>query len=142
MSVWGALLYLNFPTIKKFVKPNILKILVWSAASLFLGIAYLKFKPLFFWGEYLLKIELAIVIIILLFVLSSQRTWGNRAIRFLGGISYEVYLSHGFVISVITYLSPNISSGVFILTTMFVTIIFSTIIHSIGKPLIRLCRIK
>lgn len=64
--------------------------------SLVLGVAYLYFKTVFFWGEYLLKVVLGVVLITLLFILSSKRTLGNRVADYLGDISYEVYLSHGF----------------------------------------------
>ena len=108
--------------------------------SIVFGIAYLRFKPVFFYGEYLLKIVLGLVIIILLFTLSSQRTFGNRAINFLGEISYEVYLSHGFMMLLLKTFIPNISSGLFVLLTVILTIIFSSVIHYIDKPIVKLCR--
>jgi peptidoglycan/LPS O-acetylase OafA/YrhL len=35
---------------------------------------------------------------------------------------------------------PNISSGVFVLLTVILTIIFSSVIHYIDKPIVKLCR--
>ncbi len=138
--VWGLLLYLNLSAIKRFVEPNIMKIIFFVLLSLLLGIGYLTFKPVFFWGEYLLKIILGVVIIVLIFILSSKLTLGNKAINYLGNISYEVYLSHGMVMGLLTYICPKLSSGVFILSTVIITIVFSAIIHSIGKPLIKVLR--
>ena len=122
------------------VKPKTCKILFWGVLSIVFGIAYLRFKPVFFYGEYLLKIVLGLVIIILLFTLSSQRTFGNRAINILGEISYEVYLSHGFMMLLLKTFISNISSGLFVLLTVILTIIFSSVIHYIDKPIVKLCR--
>ncbi|MCD7710638.1 MAG: acyltransferase family protein [Porphyromonadaceae bacterium] len=138
--LWGLLLYLNLPLIKKYVAPNYRKIIVLGVIALTLGVAYLKFKPVFFWGEYLLKIVLGIAIIALVFTLSSKRIWGNKAIFFLGDISYEVYLSHGFIMALLAHFCPQLSSGLFVLSTVIGTIVFSTAIHAVGKPLVSLCR--
>lgn len=110
--------------------------------SLVFGIAYLSFKPVFFYGEYLLKIVLGLIIIIFLFTLSSQRKFGNRTINFLGEISYEVYLSHGFIMLLLKTFIPQLSSGLFVLMTVILTIGFSTIVHYIDKPIVKFCRKK
>lgn len=138
--VWGVLLYLFLPKVKKYVNPSKSRILLFGALSLVLGVAYLYFKSVFFWGEYLLKVVLGLTLIMLLFILSSKRTFGNRVADYLGNISYEVYLSHGFVMGVIGWLYPELSSGVFILSSVIVTICFSAAVHAVGKPLVRWCR--
>lgn len=138
--VWGVLLYLFLPEVKKRVNPSKSHILLFGVLSLGLGVAYLYFRPVFFWGEYLLKVVLGLILIILLFVLSSKRTLGNCAADYLGNISYEVYLSHGFVMGGIEWFYPGLSSGVFILLTVIVTICFSAVVHAVGKPLVRWCR--
>lgn len=138
--VWGVLLYLFLPEVKKHMSPSKSRILLFVVLSLVLGVAYLHFKPVFFWGEYLLKVVLGVTLITLLFILSSKRTFGNRVVNYLGNISYEVYLSHGFVMGVIAWLYPELSSGVFILSTVIVTICFSAAVHAVGKTLVRWCR--
>lgn len=138
--VWGVLLYLFLLEVKKRVNPSKSRILLFGFLSLMLGIAYLYFKPIFFWGEYLLKVVLGLALITLLFVFSSKCTFGNRIADYLGNISYEVYLSHGFVMGVIELFYPGLSSGVFILATVMVTICFSAAVHAVGKPLVRWCR--
>lgn len=140
--IWGLLLYLNFSLIKRFVKSNWSKIFIFGLISLILGIAYLKFKTFFFYGEYLLKILLGLVVILFVYILSSQRILGNKAILFLGRISYEVYLSHGLVMIVLKNVMPELSSGIFIVLTVLITILFSAMIHYIGKPIVRYCRAK
>ncbi|MCD8301998.1 MAG: hypothetical protein LUC44_03155, partial [Prevotellaceae bacterium] len=140
--LWGLCIYLNLPLVKKLVSPNRAKITLLALVALSLGAAYLRFKPVFFWGEYLLKIVLGVAIIALVFTLSSKRIMGNRAMFFLGGISYEVYLSHGFIMAVLAHLCPQMPSGLFVFSTVAGTIVFSTIIHAIGKPLVRVVRHK
>lgn len=91
--VWGLLLLWNFNAIKKLISPNLYKKILAIFVCLVLGITYLKFKYVFFWGEYLIKIVLGVSIIYLLFLVTYRRKWGNKAAYFLGDISYEVYLS-------------------------------------------------
>lgn len=139
--VWGVLLFLYMPKVKRLVKPNVQKIVAFGLLGFMLGAAYLKFKPVFFYGEYLLKIVLGMTIILLLFTLSSQRKFGNKAINFLGDISYEVYLSHHVVMTVLSSLFPLLPSGCFILITVLGTIMLSAILHHVGSFLVKRCRI-
>lgn len=138
--VWGILLFCFMTRVKALVKPTVWKVLLWGILSLVLGIAYLRFKPVFFYGEYLLKIVLGFVIITFLFTVSSQRKFGNKVINHLGDISYEVYLSHGFIMHLLSSIFPQLPSGLFILLTVITTVVFSTFVHSIGKPIVKLCR--
>lgn len=46
--VWGIFLFLFMPRIKQFVRPKTCKILFWGVLSIVFGIAYLRFKPVFF----------------------------------------------------------------------------------------------
>lgn len=140
--VWGVLLFAYFLKCKDVAKPTKSKLVLLGTLCLVLGVAYLKYKGVFFWGEYLLKIVLGITIITFLFTLSSKRTFGNKASFFLGGISYEIYLSHGFVMHVLDDVFPEMQSGAFVLSTVVLTIVYSTIIHSIGKPIVKMIRAK
>ena len=139
--VWGVLLFLYMPKVKRLVKPNVQKIVAFGLLGFMLGAAYLKFKPVFFYGEYLLKIVLGMTIILLLFTFSSQLKFGNKAINFLGDISYEVYLSHHVVMTVLSSLFPLLPSGCFILITVLGTIMLSAILHHVGSFLVKRCRI-
>lgn len=140
--VWGLLLFLALPRIKQWVNPKAGRIIIYTIVGLILGVAYLKFKPVYFWGEYFLKVVLGASLILLVFTLSSKRTFGNKAVNYLGNISYEVYLSHGFIMGVLNRFSPEMSSGVFILSTVILTIIFSVFIQAMAKPLVKMCRAK
>lgn len=138
--VWGLLLVWNFSLVKRWLSPKLIKTVISILLCLILGIVYLKFKHVFFWGEYLSKIVLGVAIIYLLFLITSRRQWGNRASFFLGDISYEVYLSHGFIMSLVAKYLHFLSSGEFILTSVTLTIIFSWLIHVVDKRIVQMLR--
>lgn len=140
--VWGIILYYKYNTIKAFVHPNVKKIVIFFALSLILGLSYVEYKYVYFWGEYLLKIILGAVLIILLFLLSSNRIWGNKVMSFFGDIYYEVFLSHLLIMQFVQTYVKNVSSGEFILLVAALTIIFSALIYYLGKPIIAFFRTK
>lgn len=139
--VWGILLYRHYARFVEWMdKRRIVKSIVLCMMSLILGVAYLKYKTVWFWGEYALKIILGIVIISFLFNMTSNRKFGNKFSFWQGDISYEVYLSHGLMMGMLAYYMPNQLSGWFILLTVLSTLIISTLIHAIGKPIVRILR--
>lgn len=136
--VWGLLFYRFLPVIKDWLLSHrIRKFILFSLLSLIAGVGYLKFKTVFFYGEYLLKVVLGIIIIIWMLLLTVKRKYGNRISTYLGNISFEVYLSHGMVMSVLVFLYPQLSSGTFIFLTYSITILISIGIHSISNKLVR-----
>ena len=56
---------------------------------------------------------------------------GNRITRLLGSISYEIYLSHVWVMSALVHYFPDLSSGEFIILTYFITILLSMAVHKV-----------
>ena len=139
--VYGLLIYRHYPRVVTWLDTHRkAKAVVFIVLALIAGAAYLKYKPVYIYGEYLLKIVLGILILTALFLLTSKRTWGNRSVALLGCISYEVYLSHGFIMGVLSA-HTLLSSGVFVLTTVVLTILFSWIIHTaISKPVVNKLR--
>lgn len=136
--VWGLLMYRFLPIIKQWlVGSRMKKLILFSFLALVVGVAYLKYKDVYFYGEYLLKITLGIVIITWMLLLTVKRKYGNRISLYLGNISYEVYLSHGMVMSVLASFCPQLSSGMFIFITYLVTILFSMGIYSISSRLVK-----
>lgn len=135
--VWGILLYSHYD---KFVdwmdKRRMVKSIILCMMSIILGVAYLKYKTIWLWGEYVLKIILGIVIISFLFTMTSNRKFGNKFSFWLGNISYEVYLSHGMIMGVLAYYFSGMQSGWFIFLTVVSTLVLSTLIHALGKPIV------
>ena len=141
--VWGLLLYRFFPrALNWFNAQRLVKIIAFSFLSALLGILYLKFKTDWFYGEYLLKVLLGISIITLLFLVSQKRIFGNRVGRFLGDISFEIYLSHGLIMGILAYFCPSLRSGTFLILSVVMTVLFSWLVHEIAKRLVSLLRAK
>lgn len=141
--VWGILLYRYFDRIKKWMDNHRLaKSLILCAICSLVGAAYLKYKFVWFWGSFILKIILGFMIIMFLFTATSNRRFNNYISLWLGNISYEVYLSHGLVIGTLAYYFNDLDSGWFILFTVILTLILSTLIHTIDKPIVKVLRYK
>lgn len=139
--VWGILLYRYFNKCAEWMnRYRWGKVVILCVVCLIMGGAYLKFKTIFFWGEYILKIILGVVIIAFLFTITSNRKFVNKVSFLLGDISYEVYLSHGVIMGVLAYYMPNLQSGWFIILTVIFTLAISTLIHRIGKPIVKKLR--
>ena len=135
--IWGLLLYRYKDQFLAWAsKHTLVKVIIPLAISLVLGIGYLKFKFVWFWGEYLLKIILGIAIIAVFLVSTSRISFGNKLSRWLGDISYEVYLSHLFVIALLEIALPSLNSNQFIAYTIIGTIIISAFTHALVKRIV------
>lgn len=94
------------------------------------GIAYLKYKRVYFVGNYLIRLILECCVIG--FVLGISRKIEIRGgIRAIGNISYEVYLIHGCVIHWLSKLVSGHSSGLFIVEVLIMTILIAEIVHCV-----------
>lgn len=113
-----------------------MKAIVLCLISAILGITYLKYKVVWFWGEYLLKVILGIAIILFLFTATSNRKIGNPFGVWLGSISFEIYLSHEIVMGFLAFLITDMQSGAFILATVILTTLLSWGIHSVDKAIV------
>lgn len=137
-EMWGCLYGICLAINKEKIK-NILSQKFFFLMPVFLitagvaGLLYLKYKYVFFLGEYVLKVILGLLITMVIFVYNSKFKIGNVVNRFLGKISYEVYLIHGLSFLIVDYLIPGIDSGLFILLSIGITIILSVLINKIAK---------
>lgn len=140
--VWGVLLYRYFDVVTVWMeKSRVVKVTILLLFGGFLGVSYLKFKFIYFWGAYLLKILLGFTLLLLLFTATSNRRFGDKVSNWLGSISYEVYLSHRMVIGIMALLLPAVfNSGLFLFLAIFVTLFLSTCMHTIGKPIVNILR--
>ena len=124
-------------------KSRIVKVTILLLLGGLLGVSYLKFKFVYFWGAYLLKIVLGFTLLLLLFTATSNRRFGDKVSDWLGSISYEVYLSHGMVLGIMVLLLPNdFNSGLFLFLAISATLLLSTCVHAIGKPIVNNLRKK
>ena len=128
--LWGMLLAKYFNKIYCFLGENwVKKFLIIVVLTLLCGALYLKFKSVYFWGEYVLKIILGLMFVVLYLSLNAKYVIGNRVATFLGTISFEVYLFHVYAFSLVDYLFPNVNSGIYILIAMMLTVFMAYIIH-------------
>ncbi len=118
---------------------TMLKIIITMVISAVLGAAYLRFKPVAFWGDYLLKIILGIAILSFMFCLLAKFRIGNAVTAFIGGISYEIYLLHETVFDIIGGLdkSASLDSGLFIWTSVFITIVLSVMLKALSGLILK-----
>lgn len=125
--IYGLLFFRFSRSIKEWLMRNRLpKIILFIILSVLIGLIYLQFKNVIFWGEYILKIILGAIIIFCVLLLSVKRQFGNKFSFWLGRISYEVYLLHTIIMSAIIKIMPDLSSGVFIMATYVLTLVFAT----------------
>lgn len=135
--IWGLLFYRYFdPLLIWLNNRRAKKTIIFLVLSLILGLTYLKYKTVWFSGEYCLKIVLGLVIITFVMLLTQKRIFGNYISTVLGNASYEIFLSHGFIMSVLTFYFPHLPSGFFIVLTILLTIILSIPLHALNKIIV------
>jgi peptidoglycan/LPS O-acetylase OafA/YrhL len=129
--VYGLMVASKFETCKKWLccRYNVKLVAVGIIAAL-LGGGYLKFKPVPFWGSYLLKILMCVTILAFVLMLTSKIEIGNRVTRFLGRISYEVYLAHGLVFTALA-MTAITNSGLFVSVSLMITVAVAFVIKKL-----------
>lgn len=140
---YGIIAANHADAIKKwFVERWTVKVVILMLISGGLDLAYLKYKPTPFIGDYLLKIVLGIAISAFLFCLIAKLKVRNRANSFLGNISYEVYLLHHGVFALLMAIDRNMmNSGLFIVLSIFITLGLALILKKVSDMLISRIRI-
>lgn len=113
-----------------------------TAATVLIGFLYLKCKGVPFFGDYLLKILLGMALVKLMLVVDSLLSLGSRLNAILGSISYEVYLVHGTVFSLVSEITGGgLSSGPFIAFSVAGTVLVAWVLHGIGVFALSLVRL-
>lgn len=101
----------------------------------------MKYKHVFFLGGWLLRVVLAVVLLLLFSACTMNISFEGRLVQLLGNISYEFYLGHLVVISIVSRLFPKISSGFFIVIVFVATLILSIVVKimsdKIMSPLLK-----
>lgn len=135
--VSGILIYRHFNRLKNWLVTSFsIKFIIFLISSITLGILYLKFKHIWFFGEYLLKITLGVSIIAFCFLSTIKLNLTNPFTRVLGNISYETYLIHGFIANMLIWSCPQFHSGLYICCVFGFTLLLSYWIHKLDNRLI------
>lgn len=117
---------------------NFVKAITLLIVSLFLGLAYLNFKSVPFWGDYILKICLGIFITAFIFTFIGKIKIGNKVNTFLSDVSYEVYLLHRAVFALVMAVGyVGINSGLYVLVAVCVTVVMSYGLKALCRPVIQ-----
>jgi len=132
--VWGLMLADHRDLfLKKGVNKWWIKSIVLCVLSLGAGILYIECKSIYFIGDYLIKVVLGFLILLFIMQLTTRIKISNPVILLLGGISYEIFLSHDVVMKLLLKLHPEFDSGVFIVMTIICTIILSKVVNMISN---------
>lgn len=119
----------------------LVRLSVLTGLSLICGILYLRYKYIWFLGDYVMRCILGIILIMWIICITYRFRCGNRAALFLGRISYKVFLSHGLVMDILVCIDIHyglgMSSGIFITLTIAATILIASIVkhiddHAVG----------
>ncbi len=105
-------------------------------ASLLFGVLYLKIKHIDFLGDYVVKALLGLFIITLILFANTRIPIGNALNRFLGKISYEVYLLHTVSFVILEALPINMNSGIFILSSIIITVVLSLLVNVLSSTVL------
>lgn len=84
----------------------------------------------------MLRVLLAGVLLLLFSAITMNISFEGKLIQRLGNSSYEFYLGHLAVISIIARIFPQISSGAFITIVAFVTLIIAVLISKSSNIII------
>ena len=128
--IYGILLALFKDKFQRFALNKwLIKTITALILSAVLGVAYLCFKTIPVIGDYILKIFLGAAILSLIFIANSKISIGNPVSRFLGSISYEIYLFHSVAFILLEAFSSQLESSVYVLLSMLITIVLSYVVN-------------
>lgn len=136
--IWGILLASFDRGFKSaFLKKWWIKLVFSAVVAFVLGTTYIKFKVVPFAGDYILKFVLGLSIILFILIANLRIEFGNKVSLFLGSISFEIYLIHGSVFEVLKSIRIWNSSGLFILTSIILTIIIAELVHELAERCVK-----
>ncbi len=135
---YGILLYLFLNNVVYIINKNrYVKLLLFAIFSLLFGIEYLRYKFVFFGGNYILKIILGISLVWFVIAFTNIVKLYNRVLCFLGHISYEIYLLHTSVIIVMDRCPVILNSWQYIYSTLFFTILFAYALSKLNSFIVK-----
>lgn len=134
--VTGIIIYDNKKHIDSIVRTHKRMVYVIFALTVASGTIYLKYKYLGFFGGYLLRSILEITFLLLLVTATTKWKFTNVILNWGAGISYEIYIMHPIVFSILeNTLPPKYNEWfVFIATigTLFAAQVLSVLLISLG----------
>ncbi len=84
----------------------------------------------FFWFDYLGRLLSTLAVCVFVLLLAFKLRIGNPALRFLGGISLEIYLVHGLIVTALSpFLPPEMHPYAFMCILLAATISLAWLLH-------------
>ena len=105
--------------------------------SIVLGCMYLRFKPVLFWGDYLLKAVLGVAITFVVIIANTKIDFENKISLFMGSLTFEIYLLHGYVIDVLNGIHKWEIGGIYTVSCIVLTIIASVVLHYVANIIMK-----
>ena len=115
-----------------FERKWMLKCVVACVCSAIVGLVYIKIKHIDFIGDYIVRILLNICIQLFVLCVNNRVSVVTALTRFLGKISYEIYLLHGVVFSFLIMLPVDFGSWPFIILSLMLTVLLSAVVEGIS----------
>lgn len=141
--LYGVLLACGKERFVAFAKKRWLaKSAVACALALVLGVMYLKFKNVTFFGDYMVKTDLGFAILLFILLLTVKFPFGNRISGFFGSISYEIYLLHDVIFLILINFYAEMNAGIFVVASLLLTAGVSVLVHKLSKTLLALGKNK
>lgn len=144
---YGALLYEYLPSFKAWIQksyvPKLAGITFLAGGSTF---AYAVMKlPLGKIGAVLLQNTMVFFLILWIFAVTFRLKLGNAASRFLGRISFDIFLYHGLVQGLLLMMAASavgvyLTSGLFLTLMLILSIGISAVTHGINDRIVALLK--
>ena len=140
--VWGIVLASVSERFVKYIKEKwFLKWIICLVTALITGVAYLKFKLVPLYGDYLLKVVLGVVLITFILIFNVKYSLGNKVSLFLGSISFEIFLIQEDILYLLSEIMPQLSSGMMIIIGITAVVVSAFITHLITLLFFRVATI-
>ncbi len=135
--IWGVTLAsFRLKFIETFSDKWLVKLVTSCCIALILGLLYLKLKPVPFWGDYILKIILGLAITLFVLIANTRVVIRNKLSLFLGSISLEIFLAHGYVLDLLNGIRQWGSSALYIVSAIILTVLIAYIAHLFSNNLL------
>lgn len=141
---YGALLVDYLPYLKKwFTKAYGVKLFGIAASACVLTLTYVLIgERMARWAEITLQNVMVFFLILFVFCVTFRLHVGNKASRFLGRMSYDIFLYHGLVQTLLVSFTNSawgirLSSGAFITLMMAASIVVSPIMNTLNRAVVK-----
>lgn len=140
--VYGIIFYYSYPWLKEKISA---KWIGWMFSActgiLIFGFAYYIIHIPFL-SDYVIHLMFHFCCVLLLLVLNRRIKIGNKISKYLGRISFEIFLIHNSVYQMVLYFLPKLNAGAFLWVSLVLTVLFAGALNAVNSMLISWMREK